>query len=103
MLFNSFEFLVFLPIVFGLYWLLGRRLRLQNLLVVVASYNYTHARLAVQALDAGKHVLCEKPFGFTTADVDSMTSLAASKGLVLQPFQQRRFQEYLIYQHLNLF
>lgn len=38
MLFNSFEFLVFLPVVFGLYWLLGRHLRLQNLLVVVASY-----------------------------------------------------------------
>ena len=38
MLFNSLEFIVFLPVVFGLYWLLGRHLRLQNLLVVVASY-----------------------------------------------------------------
>ncbi len=38
MLFTSAEFLVFLPIVFALYWLLARRLKWQNLLVVVASY-----------------------------------------------------------------
>lgn len=39
MLFNSFEFLVFLPIVFGLYWLaLAKSLRLQNMLVLIASY-----------------------------------------------------------------
>ena len=38
MLFNSLDFMVFLPAAFALYWLLGRRLRLQNLLVVVASY-----------------------------------------------------------------
>lgn len=38
MLFNSFEFLVFLPIVFALYWLLQRERRWQNLLVVIASY-----------------------------------------------------------------
>lgn len=38
MLFNSFEFLVFLPIVFALYWLLRKRVRWQNALIVVASY-----------------------------------------------------------------
>ena len=38
MLFNSFEFLIFLPLVFAAYWLLARQLRVQNLLVVVASY-----------------------------------------------------------------
>ena len=38
MLFNSFEFLVFLPVVFLLYWLVFRTRRWQNLLVVVASY-----------------------------------------------------------------
>lgn len=38
MLFNSFEFLLFLPLVFAAYWALARHLRLQNLLVVVASY-----------------------------------------------------------------
>ena len=38
MLFNSFEFLIFLPVVFLLYWFVFRPRRLQNLLVVVASY-----------------------------------------------------------------
>ena len=38
MLFNSLEFLLFLPIVFGIYWLLRDKLWWQNLFVVVASY-----------------------------------------------------------------
>lgn len=38
MLFNSFEFLVFLPIVFLLYWFVFCGRQWQNLLVVVASY-----------------------------------------------------------------
>ena len=38
MLFNSFEFVVFLPVVFLLYWLVFRDRRWQNLLVLVASY-----------------------------------------------------------------
>jgi D-alanyl-lipoteichoic acid acyltransferase DltB (MBOAT superfamily) len=39
MLFNSFEFLIFLPIVFGLYWFVFQRnLKAQNGLVLVASY-----------------------------------------------------------------
>ena len=38
MLFNSFEFLVFLPIVFLLYWFVFHGRQWQNLLIVVASY-----------------------------------------------------------------
>lgn len=38
MLFNSCDFLIFLPLVFCLYWFLHRRLRAQNALIVVASY-----------------------------------------------------------------
>ena len=38
MLFNSIEFLVFLPIVFAFYWLLHKQLRWQNAFVVAASY-----------------------------------------------------------------
>ena len=38
MLFNSYAFLVFLPIVFLLYWFVFRGRRWQNLLVVIASY-----------------------------------------------------------------
>ncbi len=38
MLFNSLEFLAFLPIVFLLYWFVFRERRWQNMLIVVASY-----------------------------------------------------------------
>lgn len=38
MLFNSVEFLIFLPVVFAIYWLLKGRLKWQNAFVVVASY-----------------------------------------------------------------
>ena len=39
MRFNSLSFAIFLPLVFAIYWLIGgKRLRLQNLFVVVASY-----------------------------------------------------------------
>ena len=38
MLFNSFEFLVFLPIVFLLYWLVFKWRQTQNVFIVVASY-----------------------------------------------------------------
>ena len=38
MLFQSIEFLIFLPIVFLLYWFVFKNLRVQNALVLVASY-----------------------------------------------------------------
>jgi len=38
MLFNSLEYLFFLPIVFSLYWLIQQKLRLQNILILAVSY-----------------------------------------------------------------
>ncbi len=38
MLFNSFEFILFLPVVFLLYWFVFKRLKCQILFLVVASY-----------------------------------------------------------------
>lgn len=38
MLFNSFEFLIYLPVVFLLYWLIFKRLKIQNLFLVIVSY-----------------------------------------------------------------
>ena len=38
MLFNSIEYLFFLPLVFLLYWLVCRKNRSRNLLIVAASF-----------------------------------------------------------------
>lgn len=61
-------------------------------MVVVSTFNHFHAPHARMALQAGKHVLCEKPFGLTVADVDGMIAAARASGKVLAPFQQRRHE-----------
>ena len=38
MLFNSFDFAIFMPIVFVIYWLLSKNVRNQNLFLLAASY-----------------------------------------------------------------
>lgn len=62
-------------------------------LVVVASPNPFHRPQVIQALEAGKHVICEKPFGLTTADADAMIAASQKSGKILQPFQQRRYED----------
>ncbi|RZJ28860.1 MAG: MBOAT family protein, partial [Flavobacterium sp.] len=38
MLFNSIDFAMFLPVVFALYWMANKRLGVQNILLLAASY-----------------------------------------------------------------
>jgi len=49
-----------------------------------------HGEVAIQALEAGKHVLCEKPLEITTQRIDAMTAAAArSKRILAGVFQSR--------------
>ena len=60
-------------------------------LVVLATPNSTHADLAVQALDAGKHVVTDKIMCTTLADCDRMIAAAERSGKLLTVFQNRRW------------
>ncbi len=40
MLFNSIEYLFFLPLVFGLYWAMSKNRQAQNILLLLASYAF---------------------------------------------------------------
>ena len=51
--------------------------------VIVVSPNYLHAEHAVAALNAGKHVLVEKPMATTLEDCDRMLTAAERAGKVL--------------------
>ena len=48
----------------------------------VASPNSLHAEQVRVALDAGKHVVCEKPLGVTSEETAELVSLATASGLV---------------------
>ena len=51
--------------------------------VSVCTANTTHAQITIDALNAGRHVLCEKPMAMTYEDCERMVSLAKEKGLLL--------------------
>lgn len=51
--------------------------------VVIATPPSTHARLGLQAIRAGKHILIEKPLATTTADAQLLVAEADRAGVVL--------------------
>ena len=52
-----------------------------KLITIITPHN-THAKLAVQCLKAGKHVVCEKPLAIRTSECDSMIATAGKKLMV---------------------
>jgi predicted dehydrogenase len=60
-------------------------------LVIVNTPNATHYEYTKKALEAGKHVMVEKPFVVNAADGEELVALAKERGLVLSPFQNRRW------------
>ena len=52
-------------------------------IVYIATPNHLHYELTMQALNANKHVLCEKPFALDSQQVREMITLAQNKNLFL--------------------
>jgi predicted dehydrogenase len=60
-------------------------------LVVITTPNETHFPYAKAALEAGKHVVLEKPVTNTSAEARQLIDLANSSGKVLSVYQNRRY------------
>ncbi len=52
--------------------------------VIVCTPPNLHAEIAIAALDAGKHVLCEKPLGRTLAEAEAIVTAAQRSGRCLK-------------------
>ncbi len=59
--------------------------------VTITTPSATHAPLAHDALDHGLHVVLDKPFALTAPDARELAEHAAAAGLVLTPYQNRRW------------
>lgn len=62
-------------------------------ITVIATPNVFHKPMALAALNAGSHVLCEKPLALTYADAKEMMDLAADKGLTLNVGSHYRWSD----------
>ena len=92
MLFNSFSFLVFFPIVFILYWVLNKNFKAQNILLLVASYyfyscwdwRFLFLLIFSTALDfySGKLIDCHK-LNLTRQRFILILSISINLGLLL--------------------
>jgi predicted dehydrogenase len=66
-----------------------------NLVTIITPHN-THAKLALQCLKAGRHVVCEKPLAITTAECDAMIAAARKSGVVLSTYHNRHWDGWIL-------
>ncbi len=67
--------------------------------VVVATPDRFHFPLGQAALQAGKHVLMEKPLAATSSDAQTLVDLAAARDLRLQTGAMKRHDPAIVYAH----
>jgi predicted dehydrogenase len=65
-------------------------------LIVISTPSSVHYSLAKQVLEANKNCVVEKPFTETLEEAKVLFALAKSKGLMIQCYQNRRFDSDLV-------
>jgi predicted dehydrogenase len=70
-------------------------------LVVVATPSGTHFDVARQVIEAGRHVVVDKPMAARSSEIAALMSAAKQRGVLLTPFHNRRFDgDYLTVESL---
>ncbi len=59
--------------------------------VIIATSDAFHVPASIRALEAGKHVLCEKPLGLTVEETESLAAAVKRTGKLLQVGHMKRF------------
>ena len=59
--------------------------------VIIATADAFHVPASMRALEAGKHVLCEKPVGVTVEEVETLKEAVVQSGRVFQVGHMKRF------------
>ena len=59
--------------------------------VIIATADAFHVPATIRALEAGKHVLCEKPMGLTVEECETLKAAVATSGKVFQVGHMKRF------------
>ena len=59
-------------------------------LITLVTPHDTHAPLAIQALNAGKSVICEKPMCLTAGEATDMIAASKANGVMLSVYHNRR-------------
>ncbi|WP_223070408.1 Gfo/Idh/MocA family protein [Paenibacillus caui] len=65
----------------------------------VCTPNISHAEISIAAMEAGKHVMCEKPMAKTTAEAQAMIDASKRTGKKLTIGYQNRFRQDSAYLH----
>lgn len=66
--------------------------------VYIGSINHTHKELCLKAIQAGKHVLCEKPMTLDSAEQEEVLSAAKSKQVF---FMEVDYKIHRLYYYLH--
>jgi predicted dehydrogenase len=67
--------------------------------VIVATSDPFHVALSRQALEAGKHVLVEKPLGVSVEECEDLAECARNTGRILQVGNMKRFDPGIAFAH----
>jgi len=67
--------------------------------IAIAAPSHHHGALTLAALEAGKHVLVEKPLALSVAEAERIRELARDRGRIVRMVAQRRYESE--YAHLK--